>query len=339
MILNLIISVNSILPVFLILFFGVFLRKSNVMSKKFAEEGSSICFKVILPLNLFLTVFKTNVTQFFDMKFIAFSILSTTVSFILLVIIGLIFIKDKKTFGVFVQGGFRGNFAYIGLPIIYNILEQSNVSSTALVLAFVVPLYNVLSTIILTISGDSNKQIDIKKIVIAVFKNPIIIGVIFGFIGSIIRTTVKFDLVDLSNIPASANNLDLIISLAFSSIHNSIKPISAMATTFALICLGGTLETSKKDSRNLVVIWASVYKTILQPLIFIPIAYYFGFSSNDLVVMLVMFATPTAVSSYAMAVQMNCDGYVASNIIIFSNALSMFSLTFYVYIFKVLYII
>lgn len=339
MISNLIISINSILPVFLILFFGVLLRKNNIMSKKFAEEGSSICFKVILPLNLFLTVLKTDITQLFDMKFITFSILSTTISFVLLVITGLIFIKDKKVFSVFVQGGFRGNFAYIGLPIIYNIVEQSDAPSTALVLAFVVPLYNILSTIILTVSDNSNKKVDIKKLVIAVFKNPIIIGVMCGFLGSIIKTIIKLDLVDLANIPANASNFDLFISLIFSSIHNSIKPISTMATTFALICLGGNLETSKKDSRNLVVIWASVYKTILQPLIFIPIAYYFGFSSNDLVVMLVMFATPTAVTSYAMAVQMNCDGYVASNIIILSNALSIFSLTFYVYIFKVLYII
>jgi predicted permease len=57
-------------------------------------------------------------------------------------------------------------------------------------------------------------------------------------------------------------------------------------------------------------------------------------SGDDLFVLCMMYAVPTAVASYVMASKMDNDADLAANIVLITSLLSLFSLTLAIYVFK-----
>ena len=52
---------------------------------------------------------------------------------------------------------------------------------------------------------------------------------------------------------------------------------------------------------------ASMIKLVLQPLVFLPVAAWMGFSGEKMIAILIMLASPTTPSCYIMAKSMNND--------------------------------
>ncbi len=51
--------------------------------------------------------------------------------------------------GVFVQGSFRANLAYVGLPIVFSAVGQAGLRKAGIFLGFIVPLLNALAVVAL----------------------------------------------------------------------------------------------------------------------------------------------------------------------------------------------
>lgn len=65
----------------------------------------------------------------------------------------------------------------------------------------------------------------------------------------------------------------------------------------------------------------------ITPTIFLVIAYFLGFKgSTQFAILIALFATPIAVSSAPMAAQMGQDEELAGQIVVWTSALSAFSL-------------
>ena len=58
---------------------------------------------------------------------------------------------------------------------------------------------------------------------------------------------------------------------------------------------------------------------MLIPLVFVAIAVLLGFRGQELCALLILFAAPTAVSSYPMAVAMDADGDFAAQMVAYTT--------------------
>jgi predicted permease len=65
-----------------------------------------------------------------------------------------------------------------------------------------------------------------------------------------------------------------------------------------------------------------------------PLAVWLGFRCQELMAILIMLASPTTVSSYIMAENMDNDGVLASSIIVLTTVLSSVTLTAWIFILR-----
>ena len=84
----------------------------------------------------------------------------------------------------------------------------------------------------------------------------------------------------------------------------------------------------KKASGNAVasLILGIVLRMIIVPLVFMPLSVIAGFRGQSLCAMMIVFAAPSAVASYPMAVAMGADGQLAGQLVCTTTVLSVFTI-------------
>ncbi|SDZ21068.1 hypothetical protein SAMN05660462_02223 [Proteiniborus ethanoligenes] len=308
---NFIFSINAVFPVFIIIILGYVLKTKGITDEHSIKKMNTILFNIALPMLLFRDISRSNFNDFFNLKLLIFALVATLLSFILIWLGAELLIKEKSSIGAFVQGSFRSNYALIGLALASNIGGSDAVTKGALITAFVIPLYNILAVIVLTIRSEGNNKIGIKSTFTNIVKNPLIIGIVLG---------LPFCILGI-RLPAV--------------IETSVDYMARIATPIAMLAIGGTISLDQiKNKKMKLAMAAATIKIILLPIVFTPIAVLLGINGNALLVLYIMLGSPTAVSSYVMACNMNGDEELAADIFIITTLLSVFTFTIGIYIFK-----
>ncbi len=307
---NFIFSLNVTIPIFVIILLGYILRNINFISEEFTIDVNKFVFNVALPVTLFVDIAATDIKKDMDIKFFFFCLIGTIFMFLLVWFIGWLTLKDKTMIGAFAQGSARGSAAILGIAFVENICGEIGMAPLMIVAA--VPFFNILSVVILVFNAKtSNKDYGrIKSSCINVAKNPIIIAILLGLIVSLIG----FDMPKI--------------------IDKSLSYIAATATPLALIAVGAGFDTKQAIVRLKPTFGATFIKLVGLPALFMPAAYKMGFGSSEMVAILIMVASPTTVSSYIMAKNMDNDDILASNIIVLSTLFSSVSLTLWIFILR-----
>lgn len=307
---NLLFSLNATVPVFLTMIIGYLLNKTGMFKGNFLSVANKFNFNVTLPALLFRDISETNITEVFDLKFVIFGAVVTSICFWGIWGVTKIVMKDKTMVGAFVQASFRGSAAILGIALIQNVIGHSAIAPLMIISS--VPLYNIYSVIVLTFEAQDGKQKKIGNAVINICKNPIILGIVAGSIVSLLR--IDFPVM----------------------IDKTIGNLASMATPLALIAIGAGFEGKKALAKIKPTFAATFIKLILQPIIFLPLAAYMGFHGEKLLCILIMLASPTTVSTYIMAKDMKNDEVLTSSVIVASTFLSAFTITGFIYILKML---
>lgn len=309
---NFIYSINVTIPVFLVMVLGYFLKQIGTLNEDFVKVCNKFNFTVTLPFLLFRDISSVDIKAVFDLEYVLFCALSTTVCFWAIWGGAKLFIKDKSIVGAFVQASFRSSAAIIGLAFIQNIYGQSAMGPLMMIGA--VPLYNIYSVIVLTFEGsDAGEKRDttkIKKACINILKNPIIIAILLGLVVSLCN--IQFPTI----------------------INKTVNSVAQLATPLALIGMGAGYEGRKALSKIRPTLAAAFIKLVLQAAVFLPIAVGMGFDGEKLIAIVVMLAAPTTPSSYIMAKNMNNDGVLTASTVVVTTLLAAFTLTGWIYILK-----
>ena len=305
---NLILSFNIILPLFLCIALGYFLRRIKLLSDETVQALNKLTFKVFLPVYLFNTVYSTNLSQAWNGKLVLFSVLGVVGLFLLLLLVIPLLEKDPKKRGVMIQGIFRSNFALFGLPLAISLCGEEKSGPTALLVALIVPVYNVLAVLALEIYRGGKPNI--LKILKGIVTNPLIIASLIG----VILNVLPFSLPE--------------------SIVKACSDIGKVATPLSLVALGGSFVISevRKNLRPLLIVLLG--KLIISPLLLVAIAVLLGFRDETLVPVMIMFGAPIAVSSYPMAQQMDGDGELAGQLVVLSSALCILTIFLWIFALK-----
>jgi len=312
---NFLFSLNAVAPLFIVLFLGYALRKKDVLTEGFVSSGNKLVFYVALPASIFLSVYTAELTGLLDWGFAAFAVGISVAAFLAIWAVTALFIKEKPARGAFVQGAFRGNFAFLGMPLLINLAGQAGAARAALILAFVIPAYNVCTVLVLAACSETGKKVTPKTILLPIVKNPIIIAIAIAFALQLLNVQLPF-IIDRS-IGYSAN----------------------MATAMALICIGAGMKFQGFDAKFKYALIASLVKVIALPIAFVLAGYAIGFRGYDIAALMILGGIPSAIAGYAMVVQMGGDGYIAGTIVVISTLLSAFTLTVFIYVLRALAII
>jgi len=314
---NFIFSLNATLPVFLIIIIGWVLMKQGLFTKEFTSVADRYVFKIALPLYVFKDIATADIYEMFDLKFVLFCAIGTTLMFLGVWLFARWYCKDKSMVGAFAQASARGSAAILGIAFVENIYGNSGMAPMMIVAA--VPLYNIFSVVILTFGAEdaatADRSANIRKACINVIKNPIIIGIAAGALFAFLRIPLPY-------IPLKV-----------------ISNIGSTASPIALLVVGATFEGRKALAKLKPSITATVIKLIILPLIFFPFAILCGFRGSELVAILVMLGSPTTVSCYIMAKNMKNDAVLTSSIVVLATLFSSITLTSWIFLLKSLALI
>jgi predicted permease len=221
--------------------------------------------------------------------------------FVLLCLIVPKVVKQENQQGVVIQGIFRSNYVIFGVAVVQNMYGVKSTTTAAILSAILVPMYNFLAVVALSIFGEK-RETDWKKIILDIVKNPLIISSVLGIIFSLLGIRLP------------------------TAVDTTVQDLAKLSTPIAFMILGGDLDFSKVRGNLKVASVVLTIKLVILPLIMIPMIVMMGYRDADLLSGLLAYQTPVAVSSYIMAQQAGADGQLAGQLVVFSSVLSIFTL-------------
>ena len=300
---NLIFSLNATIPIFLMMLLGMLFRKLGWMDEVFAAKMNKFVFLVPLPVLLFEQLATVDFSEVWDIKFILFCFVVTAISITISTLISLLW-KDRSIKGEFIQATYRSSAALLGIAFIQNIYGTAGMAPLMIIGS--VPLYNIMAVVVLSVFKPGNNSFDkalVKKTLKGIATNPIIIGIVAGFVWSALK------------LPMST------------ILHKVVSNVGATATPMGLMSMGATFEMKKATSKMKPTLVAVFMKLVGFCAIFLPMAALLGFRNEEMIAILVMLGSATTVSSFVMARNMGHEGTLSSGVIMMTTLLSAFTLT------------
>lgn len=296
------IIINSIVPIFLLILLGHILCKSVFLSDAFFKDINRLVFWVALPALLISKISVAEIQLGSIGRITGLLTGGTLLSMILAWSISRALKLSAPKTGSFIQGSFRGNGAFIALPVIIYSLGTTDPEAetlATLVLALVVTLFNILGVLVLShYSTDQAGTPGIPTLLWKLTKNPLIISCIAGLALNLFKITLPTYLF---------RPLDL---------------LGHIALPLVLMSIGASLQFERLRGAASPSLIASLMKVGVTPALGFILASLFGCSHTETLIAIFYLAAPAAGMSYVMADVMNNDGPLAGRIVALSTLLS-----------------
>ena len=308
---NLIYSLNATIPIFLVMVLGYLFYKGKLLNDNFVSIANKFVFQVALPVMLFCDLRTMDLEENFSWPFVGFCFLATFLMFTLTWIGAELAFKDKQKVGSFVQGACRGSAAILGIAFVVNMFGSAGM--TPLMIFAAVPLFNVFSVAALCIHGrdaGQSKGTQLRKTLLNILKNPIIISILIGLVFAFFRIPVP-EILD-----------------------STLNLVGAVSTPLALIAIGAGFSFAGAKKVWKPAVAAVFIKLIALPAVFLPIAAWMGFRNQEMIAVLIMLGSPTTPTSYIMAKQMAGEGDLSGSIVVIATLCSAVTLTGWIFVLK-----
>ncbi len=301
-------SLNAVVSVFVMMAVGYGAKRLLGIEKESVGRFNSLVFYTLLPLMLFHNIYRSDIRGGVSFRCPG---LALTVLAVLLLLTWL-FVKwaepDNRQRGVMIQASFRSNFLLLGMPLIQELCPGAELATVSVMLAIVVPCYNALAVVTLETFG--RKQIDAGQILRGIAKNPLIIASGAGIL---------------------ANLSGLVLP---SCLENPVSQLGSAASPVALLLLGAQFEFQdvRLHRRNLAI--CTALRLVVYPGAALTLAALAGLRGPEFAVLISMFATPVAVSSFSMAAQMGGNPELAASAVTVTTLLSSVTMFLWIFLFK-----
>ena len=274
-----------ILPDFLIIFLGLFLRARLRYDDAFWDAAERLVFKVLFPPLLFLSVAQSRLTPSSAALFLSVGVSSMLLAVVASALLRL-FIKDNPvTHASVFQCGFRFN-TYIGFSICLQLFDQTGFALLALLIAFWVPISNTIAVSALASAvakaegGAVGKKYSVFKTIVT---NPLIIATVLGLVWNVTGWTIP-------TVPAVF-----------------LKHLGSASLAMGLLCIGAGLRLQAFRGHGALIVASTIERLMVVPAIAWGMGAVFGLSSVQAGVLLLFAALPTAQSCYVMTATMRGD--------------------------------
>ena len=322
-------AANAVLPIVLLIVLGFLLKKTGLLTKEFLDVGNKLTFRVLLPVMLFCNVYDIERLNDINVPFIVYGIAGIIVIFFAAIAVCCAFTKDSAKRGSLIQAVFRSNYAIIGIPLAASLFGDPGAAAAGVMSAFCIPTFNILGVVTLTMfNGSSEKQgFNIKKILLGIAKNPLIIGTVAGV--AVLGIRELFVMWDIS-----FRLRDVTV------LYKTLENVKSICTPFALIVLGGKFEFSAVSKLWKEIVFGTAIRTVAVPVLGLTTAYLLraqlGLSGEHFATYIGVFATPVAVASAVMAKEMGADDELAGQMVVWTSLVSAVTIFVYVTVLRTL---
>ncbi len=291
---------------------GYIFKRIHVFSDAFTKNMNSFVFKIALPVLVFQDLSVADFKSMWDGKYVLVCFGITVISILLAFLTALLF-RRRGIIAEFVQASFRSSAALLGIGIIQNIYGHSGYAPLMIIGA--VPLYNVTAVILLSVIKEKKEdsgltKAALRKTLLGIVTNPIILGILVGIVWSLLK------------IPQPV------------ILQKMVGSIAGLATPMGLMALGASFTFSSAKGYLKPAIVASVFKLIIFCAIFLPLSIYLGYREDKLIALLIMLGSPTTVSCFIMAKNMDHEGTLSASTVMITTLFSAFTLTAWLYLLK-----
>lgn len=317
-------AVNSILPILLLILLGYGLRRIGFLNEEFITTGNKFIFNICLPIMLFVNVYDIESLSTIKLDVVIYTIAAVCLLFLLsFTAARTTSVPERK--GVVMQCVYRSNYAIIGLPLANALGGAEAMAVAAIVSAFLIPLYNTFAVISLSVflNDGTNKKLDVKSLLKGIVTNPLIIGVALGLACLCLRLLqIKFFGRTVFSLNADAKFL-----------YTVLDNIAGITSPLALILLGGQFQFSAVTGMFKEILVGTLWRTVFAPVIGIGLAIilskytpFLNCGVTEYPALISVFGSPVAVSSAIMASGMKNDGQLATQLVVWTSILSIFTL-------------
>lgn len=302
------IAFHAIVPLFLIIAVGYTVKRLGWIGPEEVRRFNKVTFYTFMPVMLFYNIYTSDFSQAVRLPYALFVVGMALAMILLAFLITLAAEKTPERRGVMIQAAFRSNFVLLGLPIAEELLPGANFGITALMIAIVVPIYNMMSVVVLEYFRGGKPRAG--EVLLAVVKNPLILGSVAGLLVQALHITLP----------------EVLVSFA--------GKMNSAATPLILLLLGASFETREIARYKKELLVCVGLRLVVFPGAILTLAAALGLRDIEFVTVLAMTAAPTAVNSFNMAQQLGGDSQLAGSAVVVSTAASFFTLFVWITLFK-----
>ena len=242
---------NLTIPMFTLIAIGFFLKTINFLTEDNGRVLSKFAFFILLPPLMFSSILAGDASNSLNLNFVFRYELVTIFIFLITFFLGSILNLKVMERGIFGLNAAYPNYGYIGVPLC--ILAFGSEAGIPLALILLADTFVLLSTLILySIAQNKHTNLNLlgKEILTRFFYNPLMLSVIFAFMFSFLKIDI------------------------FTPIDTTINLIASSATAVALIALGISLNIQSVGEQKGVLVFITVIKLILHPILIFSIFFY-----------------------------------------------------------------
>lgn len=284
--------ISSLLPVFMVIALGYFLRHRAVLDAAAWHGLENLCYFVLFPVLLVKTLAVADIGSAEITSFAAallFAILAMSVLLLLAYpLLQRYFNVSRASFTSLVQGATRWH-GFIALSIAGLLLGDEGVAYMAVTMATIIPPLNIINVMVLAHFGDAEG--DLRGVLLQLVKNPFIIACALGAflnISGLGLTPLLYDTADI---------------------------IGSGALGIGLLTVGAGIQLRAIPDHRGLVIFGALLRLLGMPALMFAGCLLFGVQGLPRTVAMLAAAVPTAASSFVLARQMGGDAPLMANLI------------------------
>lgn len=306
---------NTLAPVFLMIALGAWLQGSGFTSELFLKEANRLLYWVGLPALIFVQLATTPPALDTAAPALLAVLLGTLIVIGLAYVAALLLRLPGPVQGTFVQGAFRGNLAFAGLPIVFSLPDAPLAggltvrSMAVIVVAPAMVLYNLAGVGVLLLSQHSWGLAMVRPLLRQLPATPPLLATLAGLGYAFIGLPLP------------------------SALARTLSSLGEMALPLGLLAVGGSLASAKLAHDWRAAGTAALIKTAVSPAVGWLLGRWWGLEPAALQVVMILMACPTAIVSYTMVLELKGDAALASSVIVGTVAGSLVTLALIVGLF------
>jgi len=325
-----VLSLNTTMPFILLAGLGIVLRRLGMIGDKFAAQGNKVIFYTGIPVVIFNSIRRANLSNVLDTRFLVFNIALMIVIFLAVWLVAAKCMRDKDSVSSFVNSAYRSSLSVVAPPLFAlmftdfydpDVLPKSMLAVSVLLITSYATA-SVLFAVQDAKGSDKNIGKVTLKVLLSVAKNPIVIGVVLGLI---------FNALGWGQTQVNGEYQDVLPTF----LANTLNALAGIVMPLAMICVGANLKFKGFDTKFKYVTIASVFKLMLMPVVAVAIALLFGFRGTDLTIIMILNALPMAVGAYVMQAELGGDTYIGGSVLMITMTCSALTLTLFIFLFRV----
>lgn len=280
---------GALLPIFCLIILGYLFRYLNFPGDPFWPLAARVVYFVLFPALLINTLAEANLSDTAVIPLGLSGVLAVMIISVVLVASKKLLYFNNPAFTSVFQGSIRHN-TYVGLAAAAGLFGATGVALMAILLAFIIPLVNVLCVGALSYYNSATR-VSWLRIFQSIVKNPLIVACVIGI---------------------ALNGTGLGLPLGSGEV---LSLLSRASLPLGLLIVGADLNLGLLTSSTYAVLVTSGLKLIAYPWIIAVGCSSLGVSAASCDVAVLFASLPTATSAYILALELGGDAKLMAAII------------------------